>query len=56
MAGITFFDSKECEWADMTVIFSGSPLTKHRRINSYCMEQVMSQSAFKAAIGATRVK
>ena len=32
MAGITFFDSKECEWADMTVIFSGSPLTKIRGI------------------------
>ncbi len=28
MAGITFFDSKECEWADMTVIFAGAPLTK----------------------------
>ncbi len=28
MAGITFFDSKECEWADMTVMFAGAPLTK----------------------------
>lgn len=32
MAGITFFDSKECEWADMSVIFAGSPLTKIRGI------------------------
>ena len=30
MAGVAFFDSKECEWADMTVIFAGSPLTKIR--------------------------
>ena len=30
MAGITFFDSKECEWADMTVIFAGATLTKIR--------------------------
>jgi len=30
MAGINFFDSKECEWADMTVMFAGSPLTKIR--------------------------
>ena len=30
MAGITFFDSKECEWADMTVIFAGVTLTKIR--------------------------
>ena len=30
MASITFFDSKDCEWADMTVVFAGSPLTKIR--------------------------
>jgi hypothetical protein len=28
MAGITFFDSKECEWADMSVLFAGATLTK----------------------------
>lgn len=30
MASVLFFDSKECEWADMTVMFAGSPLTKIR--------------------------
>ncbi len=30
MAGIAFFDSKDCEWADMTVMFAGAPLTKIR--------------------------
>lgn len=30
MPGIAFFDSKECEWADMQVIFAGAPLTKIR--------------------------
>lgn len=30
MASISFFDSKDCEWADMTVVFAGSPLTKIR--------------------------
>ena len=30
MASITFFDSKDCEWADMTVLFAGTPLTKIR--------------------------
>ena len=32
MAGIAFFDSKECEWADMSVIFAGAPLTKIRGV------------------------
>ncbi len=32
MAGITFFDSKECEWADMAIIFAGAPLTKIRGV------------------------
>ena len=32
MASITFFDSKECEWADMTVIFAGAPITKIRGV------------------------
>ena len=32
MAGIAFFDSKECEWADMSVIFAGTPLTKVRSL------------------------
>jgi len=32
MPGINFFDSKDCEWADMTVMFAGSPLTKIRGI------------------------
>lgn len=32
MPGIQFFDSQECEWADMTVLFAGSPLTKIRSI------------------------
>ncbi len=30
MAGITFFDSKECEWADMSILFAGTPLVKVR--------------------------
>lgn len=30
MPSIPFFDSKDCEWADMTVMFAGSPLTKIR--------------------------
>lgn len=30
MAGVTFFDSKECEWADMSVLFAGAPLVKVR--------------------------
>jgi hypothetical protein len=30
MAGIAFFDSKDCEWADMTIMFGGAPLTKIR--------------------------
>ena len=30
MPSMPFFDSKDCEWADMTVIFAGSPLTKIR--------------------------
>ncbi len=32
MAGLAFFDSKECEWADMSVIFAGSLLTKIRGV------------------------
>lgn len=32
MASIAFFDSKDCEWADMTVMFAGSPLTKIRGV------------------------
>jgi hypothetical protein len=32
MPSITFFDSKDCEWADMTVMFAGSPLTKIRAV------------------------
>ena len=32
MASIPFFDSKDCEWADMTVMFAGSPLTKIRGV------------------------
>ncbi len=32
MAGITFFDSKECEWADMSIIFAGAPLVKVKSI------------------------
>lgn len=30
MPSMPFFDSKDCEWADMTVMFAGSPLTKIR--------------------------
>lgn len=30
MPSIPFFDSKDCEWADMTVMFAGAPLTKIR--------------------------
>lgn len=30
MAAIAFFDSKECEWADMSIFFAGSPLVKVR--------------------------
>jgi len=32
MSAISFFDSKECEWADMTISVSGSPLTKIRAL------------------------
>jgi hypothetical protein len=32
MPSIVFFDSKDCEWADMTVMFAGSPLTKIRGV------------------------
>ncbi len=32
MPSIPFFDSKDCEWADMTVMFAGSPLTKVRGV------------------------
>jgi hypothetical protein len=32
MPSIAFFDSKDCEWADMTVMFAGSPLTKIRGV------------------------
>ena len=28
MAGLSFFDSKECEWADMQVLFAGAAFTK----------------------------
>lgn len=30
MPSISFFDSKDCEWSDMTVMFAGAPLTKIR--------------------------
>lgn len=30
MPSIPFFDSKDCEWADMTVMLAGSPITKIR--------------------------
>lgn len=33
MAGVTFFNSKECEWADMSVLFAGAPLVKVRQIS-----------------------
>ncbi len=32
MGLISFFDSKDCEWADMTVVVAGAPLTKIRGI------------------------
>jgi len=32
MAGVSFFDSKEAEWADMTVMFAGARLTKIRGV------------------------
>ena len=32
MPSIVFFDSKDCERADMTVMFAGSPLTKIRGV------------------------
>ncbi len=32
MPSIVFFDSKDCEWADMTVMFAGSPFTKIRGV------------------------
>lgn len=32
MPGIQFFNSQECEWADVAVNFSGAPLTKLRGI------------------------
>jgi hypothetical protein len=30
MAGVNFFDSQECEWADMSISIAGAPLTKIR--------------------------
>ncbi len=30
MPGLHFFDSQECEWAEMSVVFAGAPLTKIR--------------------------
>lgn len=33
MATIPFFNSKECEWADMTVVVGGAPLSKIRSIS-----------------------
>lgn len=33
MPSIPFFDTKECEWADSTVIMAGSPVTKIRGFN-----------------------
>ena len=32
MSAISFFDSKECEWADMTLSVSGAPVTKVRGV------------------------
>jgi hypothetical protein len=38
MPSINFFDSKECEWADMTVMFAGSQLTKIRGVQYKAMQ------------------
>ena len=32
MPSVSFFDSKECEWSDMTVLFAGASITKIRGI------------------------
>jgi hypothetical protein len=32
MPSIAFFNSKECQWADMTILFAGAPITKIRGI------------------------
>lgn len=32
MPSIPFFDTKECEWADMSIVFAGSPLIKVRGV------------------------
>lgn len=39
MPTIPFFDSKECEWADMTVQVAGSPLTKIRGVKYKCAKE-----------------
>jgi hypothetical protein len=39
MASVTFFDSKECEWADMTVMFAGAPLTKIRGLKYKALKE-----------------
>jgi len=39
MATVTFFDSKECEWADMTVMFAGAPLTKIRGLKYKALKE-----------------
>ena len=38
MPSVSFFDSKDCEWADMTVLFAGSPLTKIRGVRYKAMK------------------
>ena len=38
MAGINFFNSKECEWADMSVLIAGAPVTRIRQISYKAMK------------------
>jgi len=38
MPGLSFFSSKECEWADMQVLFSGAPLVKIRGLQYKMMQ------------------
>ena len=39
MPSIVFFDSKDCEWADMTVMFAGASLTKIRGIKYKALKE-----------------
>lgn len=39
MAAMSFFNSKECEWSDMTVTIAGATITKLRGVNYKAMKE-----------------